>query len=73
MGDIYGSVQNVFEIAQLTAPSGGFFPGRLGVEVTSAVDLAPSYRISALVVSMAVWLKHGVPGLDYRNGHSMNI
>lgn len=54
MGDIYGSVQNVFEIAQLTAPSGGFFPGRLGVEVTSAMDLAPSYRISALVVvSMA--------------------
>ena len=47
MGDIYGAVQNIFAI-QVTAPSGGFFPGHLGVEVTASNDLAPSYRSSEL-------------------------
>lgn len=51
MGDIYGAVQNVFQILQLTPPSGGFFPGRFGVEVASSNDLTPSYRFIAAVHS----------------------
>ena len=39
---IYGSVQNVFEVS-LTPPPGGFFPGRLGVQVTTETDAFPSY------------------------------
>lgn len=53
MGDIYGAVQNVFQILQLTPPSGGFFPGRFGVEVASSNDLTPSYRFIAAVHSDA--------------------
>ncbi|CAJ1372945.1 unnamed protein product [Effrenium voratum] len=43
---IYGSVQNVFEVS-LTPPPGGFFPGRLGVQVTTETDAFPSYCITS--------------------------
>lgn len=72
MGDIYGAVQNVFQILQLTPPSGGFFPGRFGVEVASSNDLTPSYRFIAAVHSdiadRTVLFSGSFPSLQLR-GH----
>ena len=43
LADIYGAIQNIFEISNLAPPTGGLFAGRCGIQISLPSDVAPSY------------------------------
>ena len=49
LADIYGAIQNIFEISNLAPPAGGLFAGRCGIQISLPSDVAPTY--SAFVLS----------------------
>eukprot|EP00439_Symbiodinium_sp_Y106_P047491 s5045_g6.t1 len=47
LADIYGAIQNIFEISNLAPPTGGLFAGRCGIQISLPSDVAPSYSASS--------------------------